>query len=180
MMIKKGALPRLAPGLLAILLVTLSGCGWTPLYADPETGPAAAALRAIHVEPISERVGQRLEWALRNALNPNGIPTHERYDLKTTLAVSRASLGIQSQGLATRGRLDIGATFVLLDLKSGKGLLANTIHSQSAFDILPNGYVTKVAEEDADRRAVEELSREIVVRLTLFMERRARTPQTKS
>jgi LPS-assembly lipoprotein len=164
---------RAALALLATLSLALSGCGWRPLYADPESGPAAAALRAIHVEPISERIGQRLEWALRTAFNPNGIPTRERYDLRTTLTVSRASLGIQSQGLATRGRLDAVARIVLVDLKGGKKLLANTIHMQSAFDILPNGYATKVAEEDADRRTVEELSREIVARLTLFLQRRA-------
>ncbi len=155
------------------LTFALQGCGWTPLYADPETGPAAADLRAIHVEPIAERLGQHLEWALRTALNPNGIPTRGQYDLRTTLVVSRASLGLQSQGLASRGRLDVTATIVLVDLTNGKKLLINTIHSESAFNILPNGYATTVAEEDADKRVVVQLSRQILVRLTLFMQRRA-------
>src|SRR5690242_21005659 len=50
----------------------LSGCGWRPLYADLEAGPASEELRAIHVDPILERIGQRLEIALRNSLNPTG------------------------------------------------------------------------------------------------------------
>ncbi|MBV9018252.1 MAG: hypothetical protein JO058_21585, partial [Alphaproteobacteria bacterium] len=43
----------------------LPGCGWTPLYADLETGPADAELRAIKVSPIPERIGQRLALGLR-------------------------------------------------------------------------------------------------------------------
>jgi len=42
----------------------LSGCGWTPLYADIKTEAASEELRAIKVDPIAERIGQRLEIAL--------------------------------------------------------------------------------------------------------------------
>src|SRR6266700_1181590 len=93
--------------------VALSGCGWTPLYADIEAGPASEELATIRVDPIAERIGQRLEIALRNSLNPRGEPTKERYRLKTTLAVYLSNLGIQSQGLATLGRLDVYATYLL-------------------------------------------------------------------
>ena len=50
--------------------LVLCGCGWEPLYADLQTGPASEELRAIKVQPIPERIGQRLEIALRNSLNP--------------------------------------------------------------------------------------------------------------
>lgn len=171
---------RAALAFLCGLPLLLAGCGWTPLYADPQTGPADADLRAIRVAPIPERIGQRLEIALRDALNPTGIPTPQRYVLHTTLAVSRQDLGIQAQGLATRGRFDVYATFVLSELQSGKPLFQNTIHSANAFDILPNGYATTVAQDDADRRTVAGLQREIVARLTLFLQQRAATAAPKA
>jgi LPS-assembly lipoprotein len=158
--------------LLCGLPLLLAGCGWQPLYADPQTGPADADLRAIRVAPIPERIGQRLEIALRDALNPTGIPTPQRYVLHTTLTVTRADLGIQAQGLATLGQTDVYATFVLSEIKSGKELLTNTIHSANAFNIVPNGYATTVAQDDSDVRTVADLQREIVARLTLFMQRR--------
>src|SRR5713101_1748732 len=65
--------------------MALSSCGWIPLYAEIEAGPASEELRAIHVDPIAERIGQRLEMALRSSLNPTGEPTPERYRLRTTL-----------------------------------------------------------------------------------------------
>src|SRR6185312_10416828 len=93
-------------GFAALLLAAagiLSGCGWEPLYADRETTAADAELRAIKVNPIAERIGQRLEMSLRNSLNPTGEETKQRYTLSVILTTSLASLGVQSQGLGTRG-----------------------------------------------------------------------------
>jgi LPS-assembly lipoprotein len=161
--------------LLAAALCTsaaLSGCGWTPLYAEPDRGPVSDELRAIRVDPILERIGQRLELALRNSLNPGGEPTSQRYQLRTTLATYLSNLGIQSQGLATLGQLDVYATYYLIDIKSGANLLVNTVHVANTFDLNPNQYSTVVGEDDAAVRSVAELDREIVTRLNLFMQRR--------
>jgi len=150
----------------------LSGCGWTPLYADVKTEAAGDELRAIKVDPISERIGQRLEIALRNSLNPGGEPIPARYRLNTVLAVALSNLGIQSQGLATLGQLDTTATFRLIDLQTGGILLINTVHVANSFNLNPNQYSTIVGEDDAAVRSVAELDQEIVARLTLFMQRR--------
>lgn len=157
---------------LAAAAPLLWGCGWTPLYADA-AGPANEELRAVRVDPISERLGQRLEIALRNSLNPTGVPTPERYRLKTTLASYLSNLGIQSQGLATLGKLDVYATYYLVDVQSGNYLLVNSVHVANSFDLNPNQYSTIVAEDDAAVRSVAELNQEIVTRLTLFLERRS-------
>ena len=157
----------------------LSGCGWTPLYADIKTEAASEELRAIKVDPILERIGQRLEIALRNSLNPTGEPTPTRYRLNTTLAVTLGNLGIQSQGLATLGQLDAFATFRLIDLQTGGILLSNTVHVANSFDLNPNQYSTTVGEDDAGVRTVAELDQEIVTRLTLFMQRGMAEKTTK-
>jgi LPS-assembly lipoprotein len=149
------------------------GCGWEPLYGDIETEPASAELRAIKVDPISERIGQRLAIALRNSLNPTGEPTTPRYQLSTTLATYLSNLGIQSQGLATLGQLDAYATYQLVELRTGSVLLSNTVHVANSFDLNPNQYSTIVGEDDARDRSVAELDQEIVARLTLFLQRRA-------
>src|ERR1700731_1332397 len=108
----------------AVAAVALSGCGWAPLYADIDAGPASEERRTIRVDPIPERIGQRLEIALRNSLNPTGEPRTERYRLSTSLATYLSNLGIQSQGLATLGKLDVYATYYLVDVQSGTNLLA--------------------------------------------------------
>jgi LPS-assembly lipoprotein len=159
-------------GLAAAAVQLVSGCGWAPLYADIKTEAASEELRAIKVDPIPERIGQRLEIALRNSLNPTGEPTPTRYRLNTTLVIVLGNLGIQSQGLATLGQLDAYATYRLIDLQTGGILLTNTVHVANSFDLNPNQYSTIVGEDDAGVRTVAELDQEIVSRLTLFMQRR--------
>src|SRR5688500_11514930 len=105
-------------------VVSLNGCGWTPMYADRATGPADADMRAIKVAPIAERIGQQLAIALRDSLNPTGEPTPPRYVLHTTLQVVRLGLGILTQGIGTRGRLEVYANVSLVDITAGTGLLS--------------------------------------------------------
>jgi LPS-assembly lipoprotein len=165
-------LRRALVALIAAAPAALLGCGWEPLYADPDTGPASEELRAIKVNPIPERIGQRLEIALRNSLNPSGEPTSPRYVLSTSLIAVLGNLGIQSQGLATLGQIDAFATITLVDLQTNATLLTNTVHVANSFDLNPNQYSTIVGEDDARNRCVAELDQEIVTRLTMFMQRR--------
>jgi LPS-assembly lipoprotein len=163
---------------LALALAAMtSGCGWERLYADPQSGPASADLRAIKVAPIAERMGQQLEIMLRDSLNPTGEPTRLRYTLRTALAYSLSSLGIQSQGTAILGKIDATATCALVDNASGAQLTTFTIHDQNSFILNPNQYSTVVGEGDAQARTAAELNREIVQHLTLFLEQRA-APKT--
>jgi LPS-assembly lipoprotein len=152
---------------------SLNGCGWTPMYADVATGPADADLRAIRVTPIPERIGQHLAIALRDSLNPTAEPTPKRYVLSITLQVVRLDLGVLTQGIGTRGRLEVYANFTLADISAGTVLLAQTSHVNESFDILANQYSNVVTEEDARTRAVEELRRDLLARLTVFFQRRA-------
>jgi LPS-assembly lipoprotein len=163
---------RAALALTIMLALPLAGCGWERLYADPQTGPADAELRAIRVAPIPERIGQRLEIALRDALNPTGTPTPHRYTLGTTLSYSLSSLGLQSQGTATLGQIDVHSTSNLSDDHTGQHLLTISLHEQNSFELNPNQYSTVVAEDAAQTRTVIELTREIMLRLNLFMQRR--------
>jgi LPS-assembly lipoprotein len=158
-------------------VLALGGCGFTPLYADFETRRADADLRAIRVAPSAERAGQRLELGLRNSFNPEGIPDPQRYVLSTILQTSRSDLGVQSTGIGTRGKLDATATFRLNELRNGAQLFVDTSQVVETFDIVANEYASLVAEEDARYRAVEELRRDMVTRLTLFLQRRAAEPK---
>jgi LPS-assembly lipoprotein len=160
------------PSCVFAAVMALAACGWEPLYADPEAGPAADELRAIRVDPISERIGQRLEIALRTSLNPTGEPAPARYRLRTTLATTLSNLGIQSQGLGTLGKLDVYATYHLSDIHNGADLLVNTVHVANSFTLSTNEYSTVVGQEDAAVRSAAELDQDIVTRLALFFQRR--------
>jgi LPS-assembly lipoprotein len=148
----------------------LAGCGWEPLYSNPQTVAGSADLRAIQVAPIPERVGQQLETALRDSLSPSGEQAKPAYRLVVTLSRSYQSLGIQSQGLGTRGEVQLFASYQLIEIATNKVLQTGSIHATDSFDIQANGYSTVVAQTDASVRDVEEIRREIIARLTMFMQ----------
>jgi LPS-assembly lipoprotein len=157
----------------AVALTPLAGCGWAPLYADRATGPADKELAAIKVAPMPERIGQSLALRLRQWLNPEGEPVPSRYLLRTLLQTTRLDLGIITFGLGTRARFDVTATFTLLDIATSASLFTATSHAAESFDIVANYYANVVAEENARERAVEEISRDMVIQLTTFLQRRA-------
>jgi LPS-assembly lipoprotein len=154
----------------ALAAALLAGCGWEPLYANRDTEAADADLRAIRVNPIPDRVGQRLEYALRDSLNPDHVPAKQIYALQVTLSTALADTGVQSQGLGTRGDLHLYATYKLTEIASNKVLQTASIHTVESFDIQANGYSTVVAQDDAYTRDVELARREIVDRLTFFLQ----------
>ena len=93
------------------LPVLLAGCGgWEPLYANRDTGPTDESLRSIKVGTIPERVGQHLESGLRSSFNPSNVTVPQLYTLNVTVGTSVRSLGIQSQGIGTRGEVVLAAT----------------------------------------------------------------------
>jgi LPS-assembly lipoprotein len=169
MLARRRLIALLLPLSLAIP-AALAGCGWEPLYANHETAAASADLQAIKVAPIAERVGQMLETGLRNSFNPEGVEAKPAYRLSVVLTRTLQDLGIQSQGLGTRGEVQLIGYYTLIELPSGKILQTGFVHASDSFDIQANGYSTVVAQNDADRRDVEEIRREIVARMTMFMQ----------
>jgi LPS-assembly lipoprotein len=156
----------------AIPVSALTGCGWEPLYADRAAGPADADLAAIKVAPIPERVGQLLALKLRQWLNPDGAPVPTRYELRTLLQTTRLDLGTLQVGSATRARIEAYATFTLTDIASGAALFTSTSRAADSFDIITNYYSNVVAEQDARERVIEEIRRDMVSKLTVFLQRR--------
>jgi LPS-assembly lipoprotein len=152
-----------------LLLALLAGCGFHPLYAKREQAIDEPAIAAIKVLPIKDRIGQMLEFSLREALNPRGTAIEPRFQLSVALTVTRVDLGIQRDASSTRGRVDVLASFRLLDAKDGTIIYTSRTQSTSAFNILDDAYAAEVAEEDARARTVRDISDEIRSRLALFL-----------
>ena len=65
------------------------------------------------------------------------------------------------------------ANFTLIDIATGALLFSASSHAAESFDILVNYYANVVAEEDARQRAIEDIRRDMVTKLTVFLQRRA-------
>lgn len=156
---------------LLLLLAPLGGCGFRPLYAERGQAGWDPSLAAIKVSPIPDRLGQQLELSLNAQLNPEGDAVPTRYFLAVGLSITRTDLGIRTNATSARSEVSITANYTLRDSKTGKPIFSNSSRAISDFNMLEDGYATLVAEQDAQNRAIEQISNEIVTRLALYMRR---------
>ena len=153
------------------VLVVLSGCGFKPIYGDRDGHNVKAEFSAIKIELIKDRIGQQLHNQLLDKVNPFGRPASPQYSLTVKLSESKRELAVKKSEIATRANLNFTANFNLTRLRpSSKTLLTGTSEVVSSYNILQSDYATSVAEKDARRRAVRELSADIANRLAAYFQ----------
>lgn len=171
---------RLAAWLLAAALpLAAAGCGFTPVYGDNSTsvGPAAQdRLSHVAIDLIPDRLGQILRNELIDQFyRATGRPADATSHLSIGLASFKENLGIQKDATATRARLRVTANVNLIDNVSGKVLYHTDVRSIVSYDISQAQFSTLVTEQDGYNRAVEEIGKEITMRLALYFDRESKT-----
>ena len=166
----------LAIGFVALALVALSlaGCGFTPLYG--EHGLASApevtdALSTVQIRSLPNRDGMKLRQVLREELSPRGV-TAPAFDLDVNLATRIEELGIRQDATSSRANLVMVATFSLSE--GGQTVFGDRVQSIVSYNILDDQYATVAAIGNAADRAIKQVGDEIKVRLAIFFENRLR------
>jgi LPS-assembly lipoprotein len=160
--------------LLVAVFGLLSGCGFTPVYSGAPGAKVKFDLSLVAVEPIKDRIGQRLRNHLIDIINPAGRPAKPVYSLSIKLNEAKQTLAVQKTEIATRANLSFTAKFGLSRRGQSDTLLSGQSTSVTSYNILASEFATLVAERNARERAVRELSIEIANQLAIFL-RPART-----
>ena len=144
----------------AFLALTLSACGFTPLYA---TGGSAGN---IQIDQIDGRAGQALRKALLIELGP-GLPGLEGpAQLNIVLDESIGRLALQPDEAATRTDIIVSAEYVLA---YDAGTLAGRSDAETSF-LVPDAPFSDIAAQiDATDRAMLLLARRIADDLRIKM-----------
>jgi LPS-assembly lipoprotein len=153
--------------LLLIAFLTLTACGFTPVY---QKGGAGDKLALIEVDTPRTREGQWLKAALEDRLAPAGALA-AKYRLTPNLAISLEPLSIESDGTTRRYRMIGSANLVLTDLATGKVAFTSNVQRFSSYHISDADFSTYVAGQDATRQLVEAIAEDIRLRLIGFMAR---------
>jgi LPS-assembly lipoprotein len=152
----------------------LPGCGFHPLYGGPQEveTQADAALAAIHVEPIPDRIGQLVANTLRDTFNPHGEAVEPRYTLAVSVTATHSDLAIRRDGTASRELFLAYAGFQLYT-KAGGLLASGAARSNTSYDIGTNEYSVIVANEDAQTRAAQDIAQQISQQVSLVIHQQA-------
>jgi LPS-assembly lipoprotein len=162
------------------MALTVSGCGFQPVYMPTASGRAGAAerdLAAIQVALIPERPGQLLRQALQSRLEGSGAGVQRRYDLTVAFGITGEGIAIQPDSTVTRIREIGSANWTLVAQDPGRTKLASgTARSVDAINIMDTQYFAADLEnETLQRRLAEALADQITLQLATFFRKRAST-----
>lgn len=155
--------------LIIALCTMMSGCGFQPMYG-PSLSPQLAS---IYVEPVSERDGYELRNTLIDLLGSNGEMRGKRYRLTITLTESNQGVALRNDAAITRYNDTVAASFVLTDM-SGKTVTEGSQTSLTAYNVTSSPYATLVAQQDADKRAAQDIAQRIRLDLAAFFRQQRR------
>jgi LPS-assembly lipoprotein len=157
-----------AAGLIAALPM-LAACGFTPLYAQPGVSPAMAAIRVVTPDG---RSGHLLSEDLQDdfAVNRRQEPL---YQLNLAVDEIRYPRGLNVQQTATWYELQLRVSYSLTEIASGKTLTAGVAPVTVSYNAVDDPYGGIVAQQDGQKRAAAEASREIRLRVADYFAGRA-------
>ena len=151
--------------------LTITGCGFQPLYAGSQamsSDTIVEALATVHISTISDRVGQIVRNDLLDRLTPFGQPVSPQFSLVVSLEEAKEGLALKIDETVTRFNLNLTANYSLTDLQTGSVLTMGSVRATSAYNVVRSDFANIIAERDAQRRASREISDELKTRLAVF------------
>lgn len=158
----------LGAGLAAL---ALAGCGFQPLYGGSTLGGArlAEVMKAVDVDPIPGRVGQKLRNELIFANTGGGNPAPRRYKLDIAIKESVTDQLVQITGDATGQVYQLEATFKLVDISSGQILYQGKAISRAPYNRFQEIFANVRARYDAENRAARTMSESIKTQVAAYL-----------
>lgn len=148
--------------LFASLVVLLSACGFSPMYAPVGGGPA---IGPVQITTIEGKSGHILKTELDRILsveNNGGTPAL----LTITMRESVLQLGLRRDESATRAELRLTANYVFTPANGGHGIRGSVVTTAS-YDIPTAAFAAISAQDDARERAAETMAERFRAELAL-------------
>jgi len=152
----------------------LGACGFHPLYGGMN-GDMQETLSSIYVEPVPERIGYELRNTMIDLLDGPGTPGGASYRLKLGLTQTTQGIALQNDATITRYNDTLTVTYELFDA-AGHVVTKGAETGLSAYNVLPSSpsanYGTLIAQQDADKRAANDIANRIRFDLNVYFSKR--------
>ena len=149
---------------LAATAVSLTGCGFAPLYA--KTG-VTANLSQVAIDVPQTRTGYFLEQDLRNAMGSDEA-SRKTYLLTIGMKERHYSVGYKVDDTSTRSEITSNISYILKDAASDKVLLSNNFSETVTYDTSTSPFAGVISQQDAQKRIATAISQQIQRDLALY------------
>lgn len=154
---------------LALMLLGLGGCGFTPLYATPGVSSGMANIEVITPEG---RTGHLLSENLQDNLAvKRGQET--AYRLALSIDERRYARGLSTENVATWYELSLRVSYSLIDKASGRTMTAGVMPISVSYNAVNDPYAGIVAQQDGQKRAAAEAAQRIRIELASWFAKQA-------
>ncbi len=147
-------------------LAAVAACNVRPLHAPQQQAQVSQSLSSTRIQPLANRLGQKLHNLLRDRINPYGQPSDPAYLLQVSVNRRETESGLREDETATRITLTLTANYRLTTNQGGEVVTQGTTGAQAVFNILENRFSSQVSEETAEERALALIADSITTRLT--------------
>jgi hypothetical protein len=163
--IKSSTLLSLKNFALAAIIISLSSCGFKPLYENKEI-KAGKTCGNFSIEEIkySRIAAQKLKYNLQDSLNLACINSDKNYKVQIDLSKTSEGVGIQKDREVTRYNLRLVGSFRVLDSK-GKIITSGTSNMIGGYDAVISDYGTYALEQDTESKLLEEMANDISLKI---------------
>jgi LPS-assembly lipoprotein len=126
-------------------------------------------MASIYVDPIPDRTGYELRNRLIDLFDSSRGGS-KQYRLKVMLRDERRGIALQNDATTTRYNYLLDADYQLLD-SSGAVVTSGHQSTLTAYNVVASPYATLAAEQDAQKRAADDLSQRIQLDLGVWFAR---------
>ncbi len=155
---------RLRASLIGLMLLSLTSCGFTPLYAVPGV---ASGLSTIAISAPQGRSGFLLRQSLGDAFaHDASAPT--AYRLALSYNEQKIPRGVRVDSVANRYELVLTVGYILTTA-SGTPAKTGKVQASVTYDSADQPYASIAAEQDGQERAAAEAARQIQIELATWM-----------
>lgn len=162
--------------LAGVTALSLSGCGFRPIYATADGGAPASQLVSIREVNAPETVATYMTDAL-NARMGAGEGLAPRYELYVNAREGAERLAVQIDATVTRYNYRLSANYTVIDNETGERF-RGVARAVTSYNIVNSQYSTLFAEraaiEKAARQLAEEIERDLLIRFAESPEERAK------
>lgn len=163
--IKFSTLSLLKNFALAAIIISISSCGFKPLYENKERKRGEDCNNFTVLDNKYSRVPfQKLKYNLQDALNLACISPDKNYKVKVNITKNREGVGIQKDREVTRYNLSLLGSFDVLNSEN-KTVTSGTSKMVGGYDAVISDYGTYALEQDTELKLLEEMANDISLKI---------------
>lgn len=156
-----------------LCLLTLSGCGFRPLYGTSSTlTGGSTSLDLVQIGSVRGSGAQQLENALIDRFYHNGYPQEPTYVVEINQVEMHRDIVIEKNDVISRSQLVLRADYTLREKQTRHVIAKGSVRAVGAYNILASQYTTVVTRKKARDLAIKEVADNLALRLAVVLEER--------